>query len=70
MSGRLKTAITWYNVGMKKVIDFGAGKWHSLLWMNVKSSRWDYVNGFVQAEDHVVNPCPDVSDEELWGCAG
>ncbi len=63
---RLTTSLTWYNVGMKKTIDFSAGNWDSSLWMNVKSSRWDYVNGFVQAEDHIVNPCPDVSDEELY----
>ena len=51
---------------MKKTIEFKPGKWDPSAWMNVKSSRWDYVKDFVQAEDHIVNPCPDVSDEELY----
>ena len=51
---------------MKKTIEFGRGKWDPSAWMNVKSARWDYVKDFVQADDHIVNPCPDVSDEELY----
>lgn len=51
---------------MKKTIEFKPGKWDTSEWMNVKSARWDYVKDFIQAEDHIVNPCPDCSDEELY----
>ncbi len=47
-------------------VDFGSGRWDRSDWIAVKSSRWDYVNEFAQSGDHVVNPCPDVSDEELY----
>jgi hypothetical protein len=32
----------------------------------VKSSRWDYVKEFVQEEDHITNPCPNLPDEEIY----
>jgi len=51
---------------MVRRFEFGRGGWDRNMWMDVKSPRWDYVNSFVQAEDHIVNPCPDVSDEELY----
>ncbi len=47
-------------------VDFSRGKWNRDDWTVVKSSRWDYVKEFVQADDHIVNPCPNVSDEELY----
>jgi len=51
---------------MKKVIEFKTGKWSREEWMNVKSARWDYMKDFIQNDDHIVNPCPDCSDEELY----
>jgi len=51
---------------MIRKIDFGRGKWDPSEWMDVKSARWDYVKAFVQEEDHILNPCPSVSDEELY----
>jgi hypothetical protein len=47
-------------------VDFGRGKWNRADWINVKSSRWDYVKEFVQEEDHITNPCPDLPDEEIY----
>lgn len=45
---------------------FGRGQWNQDDWMAVKSARWDYVGEFLQEEDHLVNRCPNVSDEELY----
>ena len=47
-------------------VDFGCGKWNRDEWINVKSSRWDYVKEFIQEEDHITNPCPDLPDEEIY----
>ena len=47
-------------------VDFGRGKWNRGEWINVKSSRWEYVKDFVQADDHILNPCPDLPDEEIY----
>lgn len=47
-------------------VDFRRGGWSRSDWTVVKSSRWDYVKEFVQEDDHVTNPCPDVSDEDLY----
>jgi hypothetical protein len=47
-------------------VDFGRNKWNRSDWLDVKSARWDYVKQFVQEEDHIVNPCPDLSDEEIY----
>ena len=52
--------------GMKKKIDFSAGKWNPAEWMEVKSVRWDYVHGFEQLPDHIVNKTGPWSDEELY----
>jgi hypothetical protein len=50
---------------IKKTV-FAKGAWEPSEWMNVKSSRWDYVHGFEQQADHVVNECGPWSDEELY----
>jgi hypothetical protein len=47
-------------------VDFGRNKWSRSDWLDVKSARWDYVKQFIQEEDHIVNPCPDLSDEEIY----
>ncbi len=47
-------------------IEFGRDRWNKNDWMPVKSARWDYTGEFVQMDDHIVNRCPDVSDEELY----
>lgn len=47
-------------------VDFSRNGWNRDDWTVVKSSRWDYVKEFVQADDHVVNPCPNLSDEDLY----
>lgn len=49
-----------------KRIDFSRGKWNKDEWLAVKSARWDYVGEFVENDDHIVNKCPEVSDEELY----
>ena len=46
-------------------VNFSRGKWNRDDWTVVKSSRWDYVKEFVQADDNIVNPCPNACDEEL-----
>ena len=51
---------------MKRTIDFAAGKWKADEWMTVKSTRWDYVHGFEQCADHIVNKNGPWSDEELY----
>ena len=51
---------------MKKTISFAEGKWNPDEWMDVKSTRWDYVHGFAQCDDHIVNASGDWSDEELY----
>lgn len=51
---------------MKRKIDFSAGKWDPSQWMEVKSVRWDYVHGFEQQADHIVNMSGPWSDEELY----
>ena len=51
---------------MKRKIDFAAGKWNPDEWTNVKSTRWDYVHGFEQCADHIVNKNGPWSDEELY----
>ena len=47
-------------------ISFAKGAWNPDDWEVVKSSRWSYAKGFVQEADHVVNPCGDWSDEDLY----
>jgi len=47
-------------------ISFAKGAWCREDWMVVKSSRWDYVRGFEQEADCVVNPCRGWGDEELY----
>ena len=47
-------------------ISFARGAWNPADWDVVKSSRWEYVKGFVQEDDHVVNPCGDWDDETLY----
>lgn len=51
---------------MKRKIDFSKGKWNPAEWMEVKSTRWDYVHGFEQLSDHIVNVTGPWSDEELY----
>ncbi len=46
--------------------DLSRGQWNRDEWLPVKSARWDYVGEFIQEDDHIVNRCPDVSDEELY----
>ncbi len=55
------------SAGAELKIDFSRGKWAPEKWLTFKSMRWDYVNDFEQADDHIVNRAPkDVSDEELY----
>ena len=51
---------------MKRAISFAEGKWNPSEWMTVKSTRWEYVHGFKQCADHIVNESGDWSDEELY----
>ena len=51
---------------MKRTISFAEGRWDPSDWMTVKSSRWEYVHGFAQAADHIVNETGDWSDEDLY----
>ena len=47
-------------------ISFARGAWDPEKWKVVKSSRWTYVKGFEQADDHLVNPSGDWDDETLY----
>ena len=51
---------------MTKKTVFTEKGWDPAEWMNVKSSRWDYVHGFEQRRDHIVNESGDWCDEELY----
>ena len=46
---------------------FARGKWDENEWLKFKSLRFDYVHGFKQEADHIVNESPEgISDEELY----
>ena len=51
---------------MIRTISFARGGWDESEWMPVKSTRWEYVHGFKQCEDHIVNESGDWSDEDLY----
>ena len=51
---------------MIRKISFARGAWDESEWMSVKSTRWEYVHGFKQCEDHIVNESGDWSDEDLY----
>ena len=46
---------------------FARGKWDESKWLKFKSLRFDYVHGFRQLDDCILNESPEgVSDEELY----
>lgn len=45
-----------------KSFNFGAGLWNSQEWLEVKSSRWEYIGHWVQEADHIQNAVPPASD--------
>jgi len=47
-------------------ISFRAGAWKTNDFTVVKSPRLEYVRGFLQEKDCIVNPCPDLPDEEIF----
>lgn len=48
-------------------VDFSRGKWNPAEWLTFKSLRFDYIHGFVQNDDCIVNEAPEgVSDEALY----
>ena len=51
---------------MIKTVSFAEGKWDPSEWMGVKSTRWEYMHGFRQCADHIVNESGDWSDEDLY----
>ena len=48
-------------------VDFSEGQWDRSIWLPFKSLRFDYIGGFDQERDHIVNRCPaGVDDETLY----
>ena len=60
--------ISWQlQIIMNKQIIFKAGAWNEAEWVRYKSARFDYVHGFRQEADHIVNETPiGMDDEELY----
>lgn len=55
------------NETTKMTTTFARGQWDASKWLTFKSVRFDYIHGFTQEADHIVNESPaEIDDETLY----
>ena len=68
IAAALVLAVSFEALAGREALDvsFARGKWNADDFTVVKGPRWDYMHGFEQLDDCIVNPCPDLPGEEVY----